>query len=57
MQTVTLKLIPETSKASLTFSSNYRLFSTKDPLPGAYSITAFTGQNELVAANCICAFY
>jgi len=51
MQTVTLKLIPETSKASLTFSSNYRLFSTKDPLPGAYSITAFTDDVDLNGNN------
>jgi len=51
MQTVTLKLIPETSKSSLTFSSNYRLFSTKDPLPGAYSITSFTDDVDLNGNN------
>jgi hypothetical protein len=51
MQTITLKLIPETSKSSLTFSSNYRLFSTKDPLPGAYSITSFTDDVDLNGNN------
>jgi len=47
MQTVTLKLIPDASKSSLTFSSNYRLFSTKEPLPGAYSITQFIDDVDL----------
>ena len=51
MQTVTLKLIPDTSKSSLTFSSNYRLYSTKDPLPGASSITNFTDDVDLNGNN------
>jgi hypothetical protein len=51
MQTVTLKLIPDTAKANLTFSSNYRLYSTKDPLPGAHAITGFTDDVDLNGNN------
>jgi hypothetical protein len=39
MSKITLKLLIDSEKNSLTFSKNYRIFSTKEPVSG---ITGFT---------------
>lgn len=51
MQVVTYKIIPDLDKNSITYSKNYRIFSTGEPLPGALRITGFSEDVDFGSAD------
>ena len=51
MQIVAYKIIPDVSKNSISFSKNYRIFSTGEPLEQAIQITGFVDDIDLGSAN------
>lgn len=51
MPKVVLKIIPDTDKNSLTFSKNYRLFTSKEPVPTVSQILSFSEDIEIGVGN------
>jgi hypothetical protein len=51
MQVVTYKVIPEPPKNTITYSKNYRIFSTGEPVPGALNLVGFDEDLDLGSAN------
>jgi hypothetical protein len=51
MQVITYKVIPEPPKNTITFSKNYRIFSTGEPVPGALNIVGFDEDLDLGSAS------
>lgn len=51
MQVVTYKVIPEPPKNTISYSKNYRIFSTGEPVPGALNLVGFDEDLELGTAN------
>jgi hypothetical protein len=51
MQVVTYKVIPEPPKNTITYSKNYRIFSTGEPVPGALNLVGFDEDLDLGSAS------
>jgi hypothetical protein len=51
MQVITYKVIPEPPKNTITYSKNYRIFSTGEPVPGALNIVGFDEDLDLGSAS------
>lgn len=51
MQVVTYKVIPEPPKNTITYSKNYRIFSTGEPILGALGIVGFDEDLDLGSAS------
>ena len=51
MQVVAYKIIPEPTKNSISFSKNYRIFSTGEPLEQAVQIVGFSEDIEIGTAD------
>lgn len=51
MQVVAYKVIPEAPKNTITYSKNYRIFSTGEPVLGALRIVGFDEDLDLGSAN------
>lgn len=51
MQVVAYKIIPDLTKNSITYSKNYRIFSTGEPFPSPVKITDFTEDIDLGSAD------